>query len=443
MNSERIQGMQQRMVERSIMPGIVASWVLTMLVAVFSWLQAPEYRTAALVWGAYSCFVFLLYLLVWPWYLRQNWSVAQKEKFLIGMMIPHALMWSAMSLMLFADGQREVSMVLMLIFAGTSCGGVPLLGARKGTYWVMMVLPFLVQVFVFLRYSLTHAFDPFHAVLGISMFTLLITNLFAIQSQSETIERSIRLGFENEDLVGQLREQTDQLHQQAELLRQQTQAANEANQAKTKFLAAASHDLRQPAHALNLFVEALNQTSLDAEQQGIVGHIQAANQASRDMLNTLLDFSRIEAGVMEAKPQPTPLAPLLLALEEEFGPQADAKNLVYRSHETHAVAHCDASLVALVLRNFVSNAIRYTQRGGVLIAVRSRGQELCLQVWDTGIGIAAEQHEVIFKEFHQLGNEERDRQKGLGAGLGDCARLGHDDGRTSCLEIAARARLGV
>lgn len=166
----------------------------------------------------------------------------------------------------------------------------------------MMGLPFLVQVFVFLRYSLTHAFDPFHAVLGISMFTLLITNLFAIQSQSETIERSIRLGFENEDLVGQLREQTDQLHQQAELLRQQTQAANEANQAKTKFLAAASHDLRQPAHALNLFVEALNQTSLDAEQQGIVGHIQAANQASRDMLNTLLDFSRIEAGVMEAKP---------------------------------------------------------------------------------------------------------------------------------------------
>ncbi|MFM7331738.1 MAG: sensor histidine kinase, partial [Brachymonas sp.] len=198
---------------------------------------------------------------------------------------------------------------------------------------------------------------------------------------------------------------------------QQTQAAVEANKAKTKFLAAASHDLRQPVHALNLFIEVLGQTPLDKNQQEIMGHIHAANHASRDMLNTLLDYSRIEAGVMESKPQPTRMATLLLALQEEFGPQADAKNLVYRSRDTQAIAHCDPGLTALVLRNFVSNAIRYTQRGGVLVAVRERAGMLCAQVWDTGIGIAADQHEVIFKEFHQLGNEERDRQKGLGLGL--------------------------
>jgi CheY-like chemotaxis protein len=108
---------------------------------------------------------------------------------------------------------------------------------------------------------------------------------------------------------------------------------------------------------------------------------------------------------------------LLNKIENELAPQADAKGIVYRSRETDAAVHADPALVALILRNLVSNAIRYTERGGVLVGCRARGEALLVEVWDTGIGIEPSQHQAIFREFHQLGNAERDRRKGLGLGL--------------------------
>jgi two-component system, sensor histidine kinase len=267
----------------------------------------------------------------------------------------------------------------------------------------MMVPPILVQAAVFFYVSQRDGGDVFHLLLAVAMLTSLGAVSVFVNTHSNFVTQGIRLGLENLELVEQLKAQT--------------LAAEEANSAKTKFLAAASHDLRQPAHALNLFVEVLASTELNPHQRKVVGHIRAASEASRDMLSTLLDFSRIEAGVMQATMQPVALAPLLLSLQEEFGLQADAKNLVYRSRDTQAVAHCDPSLLALILRNLLSNAIRYTERGGVLLAVRRRGSALVVQVWDTGVGIAAADQQAVFKEFHQLGNPERDRQKGLGLGL--------------------------
>jgi CheY-like chemotaxis protein len=111
------------------------------------------------------------------------------------------------------------------------------------------------------------------------------------------------------------------------------------------------------------------------------------------------------------------LQPLLNRIENELAPQADTKGLVYRSRETHAAVESDPALVELILRNLVSNAIRYTEHGGVLVTCRARGKKLLLEVWDTGIGIAPSQQQEIFREFHQLGNPERDRNKGLGLGL--------------------------
>ncbi len=131
----------------------------------------------------------------------------------------------------------------------------------------------------------------------------------------------------------------------------------------------------------------------------------------------LLDFSRIEAGVVEPRLPPFPLQPLLNKIENELAPQADAKGIVYRSIDTEVVVQSDPALVALVLRNLVSNAIRYTRRGGVLVACRRRGGQAVLEVWDSGIGIDPSQHQAVFREFHQLGNAERDRRKGLGLGL--------------------------
>ena len=191
----------------------------------------------------------------------------------------------------------------------------------------------------------------------------------------------------------------------------------------------ASHDLRQPIHAQGLFLEVLARSKLSASQYDALANARATWQASAEMLDTLLDFSRIEAGVVEPQMQDFQLQPLLNRIENELAPQADAKGIVYRSRETHGAVRSDPALVALILRNLVSNAIRYTDSGGVLVACRRRGRELLLEVWDTGIGIAPTQQGEIFREFHQLGNAERDRRKGLGLGLaiaqGLARALGH------------------
>ena len=213
-------------------------------------------------------------------------------------------------------------------------------------------------------------------------------------------------------------------------IRQSKEKSEHANLAKSKFLAAASHDLRQPIHAQGLFLEVLARTELSVQQRMLLTNARAASEASSEMLNTLLDFSRIEAGVVEPQLQPFRLQPLLNKIEIELAPQADEKGIVYRTRETHLAVQSDPSLVELILRNLVSNAIRYTEHGGLLVACRRHGQQAVLEVWDTGIGIAPTQQQDVFREFHQLGNPERDRRKGLGLGLaiaeGLARTLGHE-----------------
>ena len=245
-----------------------------------------------------------------------------------------------------------------------------------------------------------------------------LTSLQARTADRAT-RRSIALKLENERLVTQLRAES-----QRALAAQE--AAEQADRDKSRFLAAASHDLRQPLHAMGLFLESLQRSPLNEHQQTVLKHAHAASGAAAEMLTTLLDYSRLEAGVVKVRPVAFAVQPLLTALEQEFGVQADTAGLVYRTRETSAAAFADRSLVGLVMHNFISNALRYTARGGVLIACRTRGKRLALEVWDTGAGIPVQQWDEIFKEFHQLGNPERDRRKGLGLGLAIVQRLARE-----------------
>jgi signal transduction histidine kinase/CheY-like chemotaxis protein len=201
------------------------------------------------------------------------------------------------------------------------------------------------------------------------------------------------------------------------------QAAEQANLAKSKFLAAASHDLRQPVHALGLFLELLGRTELTLQQREILSYARATSESSSHMLNTLLDFSHIEAGAVTPRMVAFALQPLLNKLEQELASTSDRKGLVYRTRETALAVQSDPILVELILRNLISNAIRYTEHGGILVACRRRKTQVVLEVWDTGIGIAAANLRDIFDEFHQLGNPERDANKGLGLGLAIAQRL--------------------
>ncbi len=230
-------------------------------------------------------------------------------------------------------------------------------------------------------------------------------------------EMTAELQKESTNLQYLVEERTSQVIQAKQLAEVAQHKAEHANIAKSRFLAAASHDLRQPIHAQGLFLGVLSRTELTPYQRVLLSSARTALDASGEMLNTLLDFSRIEAGVVKPQIQPFLLQPLFNKIENEFAPQADAKGLVYRSRETDLAAQSDPMLVELILRNLLSNAIRYTELGGVLVACRRRGNQAVLEVWDTGIGIEPAHQQEVFREFHQLGNPERDSRKGLGLGL--------------------------
>jgi PAS domain S-box-containing protein len=199
--------------------------------------------------------------------------------------------------------------------------------------------------------------------------------------------------------------------------------AERANKAKSRFLAAASHDLRQPLQALNMFVAALGAHNRDGKSREILAAIEDSLQATNALLDSLLDVSRLDAGVLHANPRRVAILDLLDRMETEFTEPAREKGLTLRVVPSSAVAYTDPTLLDRMVRNLVSNAVRYTARGRILIGCRRRGRLLSIEVRDTGIGIPAEKLQAVFEEFYQIGNPERDRTRGLGLGLAIVDRI--------------------
>lgn len=208
-------------------------------------------------------------------------------------------------------------------------------------------------------------------------------------------------------------------------LRLAKQEADRANLAKSRFLAAASHDLRQPVQSLLLFLGVLKQRLGATPLAGMTDAMDQALDGLRTLLDGLLDISKLDAGLVVAKPEAMPIAPLLNRLCGEYGPRARQQGLSFRIVLCDVVVRSDPVLLERMLRNLMENALRYTERGGVLVGCRRRGNQLRIAVVDTGIGIDPKRHEEVFEEFIQIGNPERDRAKGLGLGLAVVRRLGH------------------
>jgi signal transduction histidine kinase/ActR/RegA family two-component response regulator len=200
--------------------------------------------------------------------------------------------------------------------------------------------------------------------------------------------------------------------------------AERANQAKSRFFAAASHDLRQPLHALSLFVAALKMRNRQPEAETLIDNIEASTAAMELLFNALLDISRLDAGTIEAHPVNFSLRKMLLDINQQFGALAAEKQLRLHFRPCDITLFSDPLLIERILVNLISNAIRYTDDGGVLVACRRRGRMVRLSVIDTGRGIPPDQQESVFQEFVQLHNLARDRSKGLGLGLAIVSRLG-------------------
>ena len=204
---------------------------------------------------------------------------------------------------------------------------------------------------------------------------------------------------------------------------ERTRQLEDANQAKSRFVAAASHDLRQPLHALGLFVAQLHGKLRAAERSKIVGRIEDALSAMNELFSALLDISKLDAGATTVNITVFPVAQLLAHAETTFAGAAREKKLSFRALPSDAWVRSDFILLQQIVFNLVQNALRYTRSGGVVVGCRKRGDQLRIEVWDSGIGIAADQHDKIFGEFYRLGEPDRDRRAGLGLGLAIVDRL--------------------
>lgn len=312
---------------------------------------------------------------------------------------------------LFFQPESLVLILLTLVLAGMIAGSVASLSAFKPAYYAYALCacsPFI------LRLWLEHGI-LFQQIAGLTVLFALTNLLYAANAQHVLIS-AITMRLEKERLAEQLQLQI----QATDVARV---AAERANLEKSQLLAATSHDLRQPVHAQNLYLDLLKADLAGRPEAEIVQRAIDAGAAVNDLLDSLMEISRIDAGGITPAFSEFPLSAMMQRLRREFMQQAHLKELRLVVVDCAAWCRSDCVLLERILRNLIANAIRYTESGGVVAGVRRRGPNLLIQVWDSGIGVPESQLQSIFEAFKQLGNPERDRRKGLGLGLAIVLRL--------------------
>jgi signal transduction histidine kinase/CheY-like chemotaxis protein len=324
-------------------------------------------------------------------------------------------MWGVAAWLFWGLGTAYHQLSLILIVYSYCLGSVQLLATQWRIFLVFITLvltPLIARI-------ATDGDQPWHLQLaGILSLLFGITVLMG-RTYGSALGQAILLKARTDELAAQLRVK---MHEAEEARR----AAESASRAKTQFFAAASHDLRQPLHAMGLFAEALRQRSHDPEVVPLVNSINESVDALEGLFSELLDITRIDTGGVDVNPAPVNIRDLFGRLRLHFEPVAFEKGLMLSFHGERHVAQADPVLLERVLRNLVSNAIRYTEDGGVLVSCRPWQGGLRLQVWDSGIGIGPASLPRIFDEFYQAHSNrplEPHHRKGLGLGLAIVKRL--------------------
>ena len=312
--------------------------------------------------------------------------------------------WALAILLFFDPGDFWQKTYIAMITLGMASGAMFMTSSWLPAYH-HFILPPITMVFVELISSATEE--------SISLALIAMFYFFGLMRNGrhhfQYFVQAVRLRNENLELVNQLREQKHR--------------AEDANRSKTQFLASASHDLRQPVHALALFADALKNEVQTAKGRSLMGNLTRSVESIDELLSSLLDISKLDAGAVKPNKANIALQPILQKIDNDFHRAAESKNLKFRVKDTELAVYSDAILLTNVIRNLVSNALRYTPNGGILIGCRRIGEGVSIEIWDTGFGIPKNEQDNIFAEFYQLHNPERDRGKGLGLGLAICNRI--------------------
>jgi signal transduction histidine kinase len=253
-----------------------------------------------------------------------------------------------------------------------------------------------------------------------------------LQDANETLEQRVE-----ERTAALQREVLERRAIEKELL-QAKEFAEAANKGKTQFLAAASHDLLQPLNASRIFLSLLQETELNPKQSRFVENADRAFASVEQLLESLLDISRFESRSVETNISDFPLSDILQALAAEYQPVSERKNLKLKCVGTNIWVRSDQALLRRVIQNLLSNAVRYTDEGGIVVGVRRKGPHISIEVWDTGPGIPEDKREIIFEEFKRLHMSRGSELKAMGLGLAIVDRiaklLSHD--------VSLRSRVG-
>lgn len=346
--------------------------------------------------------------------------------FLPALAISGSSRWGALSVPLLMLGLTSISFAL-IVFGAVEGNGLfwvfatPfvaffLLGQGRGWWYC---LAFLIGTWMYLQWiapglSFSYKFSPVivnHFSIALAFYVLVAAAINHVRAQ---IEEQLR--------IGKVQAESDAL-------------------AKGRFLAAASHDLRQPAHALGMFVARLSQLPNDPATKELVAGVDASVRALQEMLNAFFDYSKLGSEAMTVRRTAFPVADMFNQLRSGFVGLAAQSGLRFIVRQPDVWVQSDPVLLHRILLNLLGNALQYTDRGSVLLTCRVNAARThaCIQVWDSGVGIAEIYHDRIFEEFFQVQNEARDRSKGIGLGLSIVARLC----RLLDHDLDLRSRLGA
>ncbi len=322
-------------------------------------------------------------------------------------------LWGSAAWFFYPYGSGPHQMALVLVVYTFCVGSVPVLATQFRLFVLFVLLVFTPAISVV-------ALPGTELAIGLAVVMTVAMGMIVVLGGNyrDAFEASVALKQRSEALAERLRIEmvaADEARNAAEI----------ANRAKTQFFTAASHDLRQPLHAMGLFAEALRSRTHDSEVAPLVNSINESVDALEGLFSELLDITRIDSGGVRVEPESFGVGDIFRKLKLNFEPSAFEKGLELRFRGHRHIAHADPMLVERILRNLVSNAVRYTEDGTVLVSARRHRDRILLQVWDTGPGLHEDEQARIFEEFYQVPGRvaQGEQKRGLGLGLAIVRRL--------------------
>ena len=326
------------------------------------------------------------------------------------------VLWGAAGVLFFAPREPLQQLVLVAVILGVAFGSLTLYATYRPALFAFLPAALLPLIARMVAQAEPAYYTAAIVVLAVFGFTMFFGRNFG-----ETMFEAVKNNYENELLVAQLMNEK-------RVADEARRAAEEATRSKTKFFAAASHDLRQPLQAIGIYCSLLKKRA-QGPLEPLVRNLSTAVDSLSKLVEELLEISRLDAGAIQPRVQQVLIDETFSALEQEFAPLAAGKGLALRVRHAGIAIESDPVLLSRVLRNLLGNALRYTVKGGVLLAARPRGGLISLEVWDTGPGIRKEELDRVFEEFYRGESSRGEAASGFGLGLSIvkriCSVLGH------------------